>query len=69
LSTLQKPYIVSPRIMIDDLIEGFRSQMTQVALVMKDKKLIGMVTTEDVLEELVGKINETAKLEAAEGKQ
>jgi CBS domain containing-hemolysin-like protein len=43
--------------------------MTQVALVMKDKKLIGMVTTEDVLEELVGKINETAKLEAAEGKQ
>jgi CBS domain containing-hemolysin-like protein len=69
LSTLQKPYIVSPRIMIDDLVEGFRSQMTQVALVMKDKKLIGMVTTEDVLEELVGKINETAKLEAAEGKQ
>lgn len=61
VKTLQKPYFVSPRIMIDDLIEGFRNNKTQIALVRKDDKILGMVTTEDVLEELVGKIAESTK--------
>ena len=65
--TLQKPYFVSPRIMIDDLIEGFRNNKTQIAIVKKDDKVLGMVTTEDVLEELVGKIAESTKDE--EGKR
>ncbi|MBP5216219.1 MAG: HlyC/CorC family transporter [Bacilli bacterium] len=59
LSTLQKPYFVSSRVMIDDLIEGLRDHKTQLALVRsKDQKLLGMVTTEDILEELVGRIDE-----------
>ncbi|MBO4541535.1 MAG: HlyC/CorC family transporter [Bacilli bacterium] len=68
LSTLQKPYFVSPRVMIDDLIEGLRDHKTQLALVRnKEQKLIGMVTTEDVLEELVGRIDEeTPELEEKE---
>lgn len=58
LDYVEKPYIVSPSIKIDDLIDGFRGKKTQIALVMKDGKLMGMVTTEDVLEELVGPIGE-----------
>lgn len=58
LSYLQKPYFVSPSVKIDDLLDGFRKRHTQIALVRKEDKLLGMVTSEDVLEELVGKINE-----------
>ena len=58
IRSIEKPYIVSPNIMMDDMVEGFRNRHTQVALVYKDKVLLGMITTEDVLEELVGPINE-----------
>ena len=63
LSYMQKPYVVSPSVKVDDLLEGFRKRHTQIAIVKKDDRLIGMVTSEDVLEELVGKISEvpTAK--------
>ena len=68
LPYVQKPYFVKPNVKIDDLIDGFRENHTQIALVRKDKKIIGMVTTEDVLEELVGNIGEnTAPLQ--EGKK
>lgn len=57
--TLQKPYFVSGRIMIDDLFNGFKKHHSHLALVRnKDKKVIGMVTMEDVLEELVEGISE-----------
>lgn len=55
---LEKPYIVSPSIKIDDLVDGFRSHHTQIALVVDKGSLLGMVTMEDVLEELVGDIGE-----------
>lgn len=58
IRSIEKPYIVSPNIMMDDMVEGFRDRHTQVALVYKDKTLLGMITTEDVLEELVGPIPE-----------
>lgn len=58
LEYIEKPYIVSPSIKIDDLIDGFREKKTQIALVMSNGKLLGMVTMEDVLEELVGPIGE-----------
>ena len=57
-SSLEKPYIVSPTIMMDDVLDGFRSHHTQIALVYKDNHLLGMITSEDVLEELVGPISE-----------
>jgi putative hemolysin len=60
MDSIERPYFVSPKVMIDDLIEGFRVHQTQIAIVLNAGQLVGMVTTEDVLEELVGTINETA---------
>ena len=62
---LQKPYFVSSRIMIDDLFNGFRKHKTHLAIVRTpDKKVIGMVTMEDVLEEIVEGISEPNTLKA-----
>ena len=60
-SILQKPYYVPADIMIDDLFNGFKKNHTHLALV-KDSTgtVIGMVTMEDVLEELVSDIAETS---------
>ena len=59
-SILQKPYFVTPDIMIDDLFNGFKKNHTHLALVRdSNNKVIGMVTMEDVLEELVSDIAET----------
>ena len=56
---LQKPYFVSSNIMIDDLFNGFKKHHTHIAIVRdKNKKVIGMVTMDDVLEELVSDISE-----------
>ena len=55
---IEKPYIVDPSVKIDDLTDGFRTNHTQSALVYKDGRLVGLVTMEDVLEELVGPIGE-----------
>ena len=63
---LEKPYIVRPSIMMDDLVDGFKDHHTQIALVVQNKKLLGMVTMEDVLEELVGPIGEDVKVPEAE---
>ena len=58
-STLVKPYYVSQNINIDDLFNGFKKHHTHLALVTnRNKKVIGMVTMEDVLEELVSDISE-----------
>ena len=58
-SKLQKPYFVSSNIMIDDLFNGFKKHHTHIAIV-RDKKqqVVGMVTMDDVLEELVDGIRE-----------
>ncbi len=69
LNYLQKPYFVTPSVKIDDLIEGFRVHRAQIALVRKDGRLLGMVTTEDALEELVGKIAEQGNSVATEEAQ
>ena len=58
-SKLQKPYFVSSNIMIDDLFNGFKKHHTHIAIVRdKNKQVIGMVTMDDVLEELVEDIRE-----------
>ena len=60
-SILQKPYFVSTDIMIDDLFNGFKKNHTHLALVRDSNQVvIGMVTMEDVLEELVSDISETS---------
>ena len=56
---LTKPYFVSSKIHLDDLFNGFKRHHSHLAIVRnKDKKVIGMVTMEDVLEELVEDISE-----------
>lgn len=58
-ATLQKPYFVATSIKMDELFEGFKKHHTHIAIVLDThKRVLGMVTMEDVLEELVGEINE-----------
>ena len=58
-SILQKPYFVTKQIMIDDLFYGFRKHRTHIALVRDNhQKIVGMVTMEDILEEIVSDIAE-----------
>ena len=61
LSSLQKPYYVSTKIKLDDMLEGFKKHHTHIAIVKSDEKVVGLITMEDVLEELVGKIAEPLK--------
>lgn len=58
LATLQKPYFVTTKIKLDDMLEGFKKHQTHIAIVKNDDKVVGIITMEDVLEELVGKIAE-----------
>ena len=40
---------------MDELLEGFNRQKTHIAIVKdKDNRVLGMVTMEDMLDELVG---------------
>lgn len=58
--TLQKPYFVSSNIMIDDLFMGFKKRKTHIAIVRDFSfNVVGMVTMDDVLEELVSDIGES----------
>lgn len=58
-SILQKPYFVSTQVMIDDLFRGFRKHRTHIAIVRDNhQKVVGMVTMEDILEEIVSDIAE-----------
>lgn len=61
LASLQKPYYVSTKIKLDDMLEGFKKHHTHIAVVKNDDRVIGIITMEDVLEELVGKIAEPLK--------
>jgi CBS domain containing-hemolysin-like protein len=59
---IKKPYLVSYKITLDDLFEGFKKYRTHLAIVQDGTgKVIGMVTMEDVLEEVIGKVDETTK--------
>lgn len=56
---LQPAYKVKNKIMLVDLLKGFKEHHTHLAMVVnKDDHIIGMVTMEDVLEELVSDISE-----------
>jgi CBS domain containing-hemolysin-like protein len=62
VSLMKKPYVVTSKVTIDELFEGYKKFITHVAIV-KDVlgHVIGMVTMEDVLEEIVGQMEEMVK--------
>ena len=56
-SVMVPPYFVRSKAKIDNLLTDMRQHKFQLALVLDDqKKVIGLVTIEDILEELVGEI-------------
>ncbi len=56
-SVMKSPYRVRKDAKIDDLLTDMRQHKLQVAMVLDDdKKVVGLVTIEDILEELVGEI-------------
>ena len=56
-SVLKAPYRVRKDAKIDDLLTEMRQHKIQTAMVLDDdKKVVGLVTIEDILEELVGEI-------------
>ncbi len=56
-SVMKPPYRVNKDAKIDDLLTDMRQHKIQLALVFdNEKKLVGLVTIEDILEELVGEI-------------
>ena len=62
LNYMEKPYVISPKTCLNDLADGFRVKKTQLAIVKQKDELIGLVTMEDLLEELVGDIDEVYDL-------
>ncbi|MPN27410.1 hypothetical protein SDC9_174843 [bioreactor metagenome] len=49
--------------MIDDIFNGFKKNHIHIAIVKDDNgEVVGMVTMEDVLEELVSDISEPSKI-------
>ena len=56
-NVMKSPYRVSKNAKIDDLLNVMRQHKIQLAIVLDDEKQpIGLVTIEDILEELVGEI-------------
>lgn len=62
-SILNEPYFISQTTKIDDLFEGFKKHRTHLAIVKQGEKVLGMITMDDVLEELVGEISSIKKVE------
>lgn len=57
-SILTKPLFVSVETKIDDMFEIFQNNRTHIAIVKDTNTILGMVTMEDVVEKLVGDIDE-----------
>ena len=59
---LNEPIIVSKSIGIDDLLKIFQNKQYHIALVKDKENIIGLVTLEDLIEELVGEITDESDI-------
>ena len=57
-SELLEPVFVEKSAKVDDIFRIFNKEKIHIAIVKDGDELVGMITMEDILEELVGKINE-----------
>ncbi|MBU0767183.1 hemolysin family protein [Patescibacteria group bacterium] len=57
-SIMRKPLVIDADMHSDELLILFREEERHLAVVQEDNKTIGVVTLEDVLEELIGEIND-----------
>lgn len=57
-SVLSKPLFVDYEAKVDEIFRSFNHEKKHIAIVKDGEKVVGMITMEDVLEELVGEINE-----------
>jgi CBS domain containing-hemolysin-like protein len=57
---LSQPYFVPPTKKVNELLREFQSRKIQIAIVRdpKTEKALGLVTLEDLIEEIVGEIEE-----------
>lgn len=68
-SCMSEVFSVSPETEIDEMVEIFKAKKRHMAIVKQNDKAIGLVTMEDVLEELVGEMEEeTANQKAGDVK-
>lgn len=59
-SVLSKPLFIDQKTKIDDLVEIFQQRRTHIAIVKSDDdKILGMVTLDDLVEKLVGDLDDT----------
>ncbi len=55
---LHPPYFIAPNKRVNDLLRDFQIKKLQIAIVRDKGKTLGLVTLEDLIEEIVGEIEE-----------
>ena len=53
---MESPFYSSPNVLIDDLLRQMSAEMTNLAIIGTADRPVGIVTVEDILEELIGEI-------------
>ncbi|MFA4983818.1 MAG: hemolysin family protein [Candidatus Omnitrophota bacterium] len=57
---LHQPYFVPPSMRVNELLRRFQAEKIQIAIVVDaNKKTLGLLTLEDLIEEIVGEIEES----------
>jgi CBS domain containing-hemolysin-like protein len=61
---IMKPYFVAAHMRVNELLRKFQAEKVQIAIVVdENKKTLGVVTLEDLIEEIVGEIEEQPSLD------
>ncbi len=58
ISRIREVMVVAPQVALDDVLVGMRRSRTHVAVVREQGETVGLLTLEDVLEDLVGDIRD-----------